>query len=653
MAREHVHCTGHSDLSADRLWTRVREFAEPWHPLVDWMAPEDRPDGRFVRRFATKDDPTLMREELTYFSDSDRNYAYRALDGIAGAEGYEARLEIDDGPGGTTVTWQVEIDAPKTRAKEIATGTRQVFETGLAEIAGFTNATKINTPSFPAKTPIEARQIGPLGISVAPVGLQQAETIAIYLHGIGGNRDNWHAQLAALGGQVPSVALDLRGYGDSAPGPDQSTVEAYGQDIRTVMTAFKARQVILCGLSYGAWIAVSFALRHPDLIAGLILCGGCTGMSEAAPAECEAFRLSRLVPLDGGQTPADFAPDVVDVIAGPTATSDMRAALHRSMASIPVDTYLDALNCFCNPLEKLDLGVASFPTLLITGEHDRLAPPGEIRAISHRFHQAGAPFVRFEMIAVAGHVCNVEAPERVNTVLMEFIARLTRPTLTQAQTQTSKSAKQAEKRRRILNAALHEFSRNGFSGASMQAIAKSAGVSKPTLYQYIGQKDALFRAVLERGRAEILAPLADAHSRGMVHVLWAFSWAYADFVLHPDNLSVARLVIGEAERVPEIARQFHETGPAQALAGIAAYLLTRRDAGELRFVDAEQAADHLWSLILSGPRNHALHFPGDGPNGAELHTSILAGLRVFLRAYASDPDTALAALERVRADDAT
>ena len=138
----------------------------------------------------------------------------------------------------------------------------------------------------------------------------------------------------------------------------------------------------------------------------------------------------------------------------------------------------------------------------------------------------------------------------------------------------SKQEKRRQKHRRILDAALAEFSSKGFSGASMQAIAEGAGVSKPTLYQYIGQKDALFRAVLERGRAEILAPFEGAETREMVDVLWRFSWTYADFVLRPDTLSVARLVIGEAERVPEIARQFQETGPLRAQAGIAEYLRT-------------------------------------------------------------------------------
>ena len=68
-------------------------------------------------------------------------------------------------------------------------------------------------------------------------------------------------------------------------------------------------------------------MRHRDKLAGLILSGGCTGMSEAGPEEREAFRLSREVPLDAGQTPKDFAPAVVNIIAGPNASDRCRPAV--------------------------------------------------------------------------------------------------------------------------------------------------------------------------------------------------------------------------------------------------------------------------------------------------------------------------------------
>lgn len=64
------------------------------------------------------------------------------------------------------------------------------------------------------------------------------------------------------------------------------------------------------------------------------------------------------------------------------------------------------------------------PVLMMTGQHDRLAPPSEIRAVSERiFDAAKTPDVRFEVIAGVGHVCNVEGAEAYNRHLHDFVAR--------------------------------------------------------------------------------------------------------------------------------------------------------------------------------------------------------------------------------------
>jgi pimeloyl-ACP methyl ester carboxylesterase len=150
-------------------------------------------------------------------------------------------------------------------------------------------------------------------------------------------------------------------------------------------------------------------------------------MSEAGASEREAFRVSREVPLNAGQVPADFAPSVVKVIAGPNASEAVRAELFASMAAIPAATYRDALLCFTNPLEKFDFSKLTMPVLMMTGEYDRLAPPAEIRGVAERiFDAAKIPDVRFEVIAGVGHVCNVEGAEVYTRHLHDFVARVAR-----------------------------------------------------------------------------------------------------------------------------------------------------------------------------------------------------------------------------------
>jgi len=161
------------------------------------------------------------------------------------------------------------------------------------------------------------------------------------------------------------------------------------------------------------------------MLDGLVLSGGCTGMSEAGPDEREAFRISREVPLNAGQVPADFAPAVVKVLAGPEADATQLKMLFDIMAAIPAATYRDALRCFTNPLERFDFAKLTMPVLMMTGEHDRLAPPAEIRGVAGRIWDAAPhPDVRFEVIPGAGHVCNVERPDIYNRHLLTFLSRL-------------------------------------------------------------------------------------------------------------------------------------------------------------------------------------------------------------------------------------
>ncbi len=202
------------------------------------------------------------------------------------------------------------------------------------------------------------------------------------------------------------------------------------------------------------------------------------------------------------------------------------------------------------------------------------------------------------------------------------------------------------KQRRILDAALAVFAAEGYSGTSMDAIAAKAAVSKPTLYQYFGTKEQLFTEIMLAERNTMLLAF-DRPDTDMVAELHSFAWRYADTVMRPEFLSLARLIIGEAQRFPEIGRAYQAAGPDRVLAGMITYLTRQRDAGKLSFDDAELAAEDLWGLILSAPRNQALHLPDRIPTRAELARYINNGLRVFLKAYATDPARDLAQLQTI------
>lgn len=204
-----------------------------------------------------------------------------------------------------------------------------------------------------------------------------------------------------------------------------------------------------------------------------------------------------------------------------------------------------------------------------------------------------------------------------------------------------------DREQRILRAALKVFSETGYSGANMDAVALEAGLSKPTLYQYFPSKEALFSAMMLGERDRMMDVFEHPSGDGMVHDLLDFAWDYADTVLRPDMLSLARLIIGEVQRFPEIGRAYQEVGPDRLLSGIMNYLESQRQAGHLAFEDAELAAQDLWGLILSAPRTQALYMPDHQPSRTQIARYLHNGLRVFLKAYSTQPAADIAELDRL------
>src|SRR5437899_7915715 len=149
----------------------------------------------------------------------------------------------------------------------------------------------------------------------------------------------------------------------------------------------------------------------------------------------------------------------------------------------------------------------------------------------------------------------------------------------------------SSKRRQILEGARKVFMNLGFDGASMGEIARSAGVSKGTLYVYFADKNRLFEAIVEEETLEQgkVAFNFDPQ-RDVATTLREFGQAYIQLLCRPGGGSATRTVMAIAERMPEVGRRFYTSVLAQTMARLAAYLDTRVAAGDLAIEDCELAA---------------------------------------------------------------
>ncbi len=398
-----VRCERTYPVPAQVLWYLVRDFYDDWHPVMAWCKQE--PDN--VRRFGVDGESTIYREQLIYHSDDETTYRYKMLDGIADLGSYTAALVVEPTANGCIVIWAAEIEASPERAEHIATGTEAIFQMGLDTLNTLvTEQQLIETiilPDWPK-----------LALDVAGQG-----ELCLFLHGIGGNRTNWQGQLKALGPICQSVALDLRGYGESGLGPDDLTVEKVVADIERIMAHFEVSKIHLVGLSLGSWLAACFSHLRPEKIASLTLCAGSTGMSEADQSERDRFINFRLKPMEAGLTPSEIAEAIVEQISGPQTTSTTKAILMKSMQNLDRLAYLNALRCFLNPPFKIGFEQFVFPTLFIAGQYDKLASPDEMMGVANR-----VPNATFVEVAGAGHLINLDKPTEFNTVLSDFLAKI-------------------------------------------------------------------------------------------------------------------------------------------------------------------------------------------------------------------------------------
>lgn len=156
----------------------------------------------------------------------------------------------------------------------------------------------------------------------------------------------------------------------------------------------------------------------------------------------------------------------------------------------------------------------------------------------------------------------------------------------------------AARHERILDAAQRVFLAAGYGAASMEAIAREAGVAKQTLYAHFGTKAGLFGSIMRERCDWLLEPLPQAGSdHDPAIALAAIAERFLEIVLSPDALARFRVVMAERTRFPELAEVFFAAGPARATAGLAEYLAHLHRRRLMEIPDAGAAASRFFGMI--------------------------------------------------------
>jgi TetR/AcrR family transcriptional regulator, mexJK operon transcriptional repressor len=195
------------------------------------------------------------------------------------------------------------------------------------------------------------------------------------------------------------------------------------------------------------------------------------------------------------------------------------------------------------------------------------------------------------------------------------------------------------KHREIMQAATATFIANGYDGTSMEEIATKAGVSKQTIYKHFTDKERLFSEIVLATTDQVeevvsLVLRAFAERRDVEKTLQQLGRRFLDAVMQPELLKLRRLVIANADRMPQLGRAWYESGFERVLVALATSFARLTEERLLRTDDAYAAANHFAGALLWIPVNEAMFTGNDKPkSAAELDRLAKAAVNAFLLAY--------------------
>jgi TetR/AcrR family transcriptional regulator of autoinduction and epiphytic fitness len=158
-------------------------------------------------------------------------------------------------------------------------------------------------------------------------------------------------------------------------------------------------------------------------------------------------------------------------------------------------------------------------------------------------------------------------------------------------------APNAPKQTQIIEAAVAEFQEKGFAAASMDRISTRAEVSKRTLYKYFESKENLYRSIVVElsNRFATVRDIRYKPGRNIREQLTELAWAEGRILMMPEVIAMARMVISETLRNPEMAAAAQ--GKLDKTPIFVAMLKDAADDGQLHVEDPERAGQEFIGLI--------------------------------------------------------
>jgi len=245
------------------------------------------------------------------------------------------------------------------------------------------------------------------GLEIAYERVGQGPPLVL-VHAAASDSRMWQPQLAGLAGEFTVVAWDEPGAGRSTDVPAGFQLGDYGDSLAAVIDALDLGPAHVAGLSWGGTLALELYRRHPELVASLILADTYAGWKGSLPEEEVRARVESI---------DEYDPTFPGLFAG-APPREHRRLLDAMDADVRPASIRTAVHLMAEADQRDLLPQIAVPTLLIWGEQDARSPLGVARQFQHAI--AGAELV---VIPHAGHLSNLEQPDRFNDAVREHAAR--------------------------------------------------------------------------------------------------------------------------------------------------------------------------------------------------------------------------------------
>jgi 3-oxoadipate enol-lactonase len=235
------------------------------------------------------------------------------------------------------------------------------------------------------------------------------------------DRGLWAPQVAALAGSFRTVAVDPPGHGESTRLDRTFTLAECATCVVEILDHLGVDRAHIVGNSWGAMTGAAFAALHPDRVGRAVLLNG-TGSAAPRRQRLEyAALLAMARTLRGIRGP--LVRPVVGAFLGPTSRRE-RPNVVRTVIDVAGRNHVRSVSHAVRSVVSLRpdqhelFGRIRCPVLVVAGREDATFPLPEVRAMADAI--PGAELVILES---AAHLAALEVPDRVNTLVAEFLAR--------------------------------------------------------------------------------------------------------------------------------------------------------------------------------------------------------------------------------------